>query len=194
MPSVSGWALQPTTWSEFGPRVRVPFLCLGVGPSFATIVDQVCADTRAIGFYALGVGLGFATHRPSSSTRSRKSFLCARCRARLCNAVGFSRLPQKVSMPSVSGWALQRRLLIPMVKAASEEFLCPRCRAGLATQGVPAAIRQVSRFLCPRCRAGLATDAPEGVCDLQFCRLLRQPSRRGGTRRPHLRTSRAASR
>src|SRR5271166_5018843 len=67
------------------------FYALGIGLGFATdgsCVLAVHGDPTG-GFYALGIGLSFATDGPN----------------------GQGVLPRAVSMPSVSGWALQHRTL-----------------------------------------------------------------------------------
>ena len=112
------------------------------------------------GFYALGVGRGFATgflcRRASDHPRL---FLCPRCRAGVCDhqlvphgtpfkvsfyALGVGRgfatlLPVStrrpatatVSMPSVSGGGLRLLRSKLSVTPQTRSFLCPRCRAGV---------------------------------------------------------------
>ena len=65
MPSVSGWALRP--------------------------VIQAMRSWGLEGFYALGIGLGFATYRNLHELQALGiSFLCPRYRAGLCDALYFS--------------------------------------------------------------------------------------------------------
>ena|SRR5271157_5006602 len=111
MPSVSGWALRHAA------RPATP--------------------ARTARFYALGIGLGFATIDSLPGQHGPFLFLCPRYRAGLCDinvrvrrvihkrgfyalgiGLGFAtglrvhlpaaHLPRLVSMPSVSGWALRR--------------------------------------------------------------------------------------
>src|ERR1022692_4648825 len=130
-------------------------------------------------FYALDVGRGFAT--TGSGERSAGStFLCPRCRAGLCDnrfwrAVGWV----NVSMPSMSGGALRRRIL-PLEPAATVRFYALDVGRGFATQHLRHREQYAQPFLCPRCRAGL--------CDNRFWRAVgwvnvSMPSMSGGALR-----------
>ena len=103
------------------------------GSGFPADRPAPATATTGPGFYALDVGLGFASRSATSSSASPASrwFLCPRCRAGACKRhPAVVRVRRHcVSMPSVSGWGLQgshRSLL-----AAGQTFLCPRCRAGV---------------------------------------------------------------
>ncbi len=161
MPSVSGWGLRPPHsagydyfWIGFlCPRcragvcdhgeqlieVRPPtcFYALGVGLGFATIV--VGSASAATGFYALGVGLGFATNVIAIGA-------VLFCFYALGVGLGFATVGLGIGIPTYSAY----------------RFLCPRCRAGVCDTGAPATPRCRRRFLCPRCRAG--------VCDYTWTR------------------------
>ena len=86
-------------------------------------------------FYALGIGLAFATALALAHAAPRhRPFLCPRYRAGLCDATSCSSGPAAdVSMPSVSGWPL--RPFTPWRRWRSASFLCPRYRAGLCDSG-----------------------------------------------------------
>jgi hypothetical protein len=135
MPSVSGWALQ--------------------GPEPDTAEDPAHGD-----FYALGVGLGFATPEQPGKCHPGPpdvSMPSVSGGALQPSETG-SRCPPAVSMPSMSGGALQRADGgEPAAGDAAGAFLCPRCRAGLCNHRPAPASSSVARctFLCPRCRAGL---------------------------------------
>ena len=156
MPSMSGWALQRLSMNrreiDFGlflcPRCRA-VLCNGhvrMASDLHGVVSMpsmsgwALQHTRASrirlgesGFYALDVGLGFATWLMNGETKAQILFLCPRCRAGLCNLMS---------------WLIWLGVDI--------EFLCPRCRAGLCNKPiVPSVMGTASKFLCPRCRAGL---------------------------------------
>src|ERR1022692_3706197 len=97
--------------------------------------QQVLASGR-LGqrFYALDVGRGFATANSTAGTGGYSTFLCPRCRAGLCDnrfwrAVGWV----NVSMPSMSGGALRRRIL-PLEPAATVRFYALDVGRGFATQ------------------------------------------------------------
>ena len=156
MPSVSGRALQVAEGFEV-KAIVFGFLCPGIGLGFASSFGTTARPWH-FGFYALGVGLGFAREhgvyityaqhqsfyalgvglgfaRAASSERVLcPGFLCPRCRAGLCKPTRLLpkplQRPQQVSMPSVSGWALQG-CDRDMARLRRRKFLCPRCRAGL---------------------------------------------------------------
>ena len=70
-----------------------------------------------------------------------------------------------VFMPSVSGWALRRRVATAI--PVNPVFLCPRFRAGLCDRHRYSGCSCVQPFLCPRFRAGLCDVS---ACDQRLCR------------------------
>jgi hypothetical protein len=172
MLSMSGWALQPRT-TRCRPAAT-GFLCPRCRAGLCNMPEMIYLQES--GFYALDVGLGFATAMLFVGSASA-AFLCPRCRAGLCNGC-FRRdvldFLRSVSMPSMSGWALQRVTAIasPQVHH-SQEFLCPRCRAGLCNMSDCSWCGCANRFLCPRCRAGLcnliAADAATTTDSMFLC-------------------------
>ena len=120
------------SWARCQMRVSMPSVSGGLCDDTSRPSDGSTADS---GFYALGVGLGFATVRIIRLTCAAAAFLCPRCRAGLCDwsgtctsrgmsirfyalgvGLGFATSPKlnyfcpcfSVSMPSVSGWALRQ--------------------------------------------------------------------------------------
>jgi hypothetical protein len=80
---VTGLDLQANDLQEAESWTATSFYALVVGLGFASSIREISASSS--GFYALGIGLGFATR-----TRARHQLV-----------------PAGVSMPSVSGWALR---------------------------------------------------------------------------------------
>jgi hypothetical protein len=128
------------------------------------------------GFYALDVGLGFAS---GSSSRSGPG-VSGRFYA-LDVGLGFASLLWvnpggcdgccSVSMPSMSGWALQAGWQTQLQVPWEVSFYALDVGLGFARQGLhgrrhPDGLRQ---FLCPRCRAGLCKRCPlEGLLTCAF--------------------------
>src|SRR5690242_17370717 len=103
MPSVSGWGLRHAAHAPRAPRATPErFYALGIGLGFATRREP--RSTRVThGFYALGIGLGFATIHELFRVVRLRWFLCPRYRAGVCDAavVPSGRTANaSVSMPS----------------------------------------------------------------------------------------------
>ena len=60
MPSVSGWPLRPLG-TNIHKYIDESFYALGIGLAFATLLLEHDGAIRTVGFYALGIGLAFAT-------------------------------------------------------------------------------------------------------------------------------------
>jgi hypothetical protein len=140
------------------------------------------ADRQGQRFYALGVGLDFATHDFCAYPVLFGRFLCPRCRAGLCDFAikwrpvdvaeflcprcraglcdgsdsGGRQAHGCVSMPSVSGWALRRPSRLGSLRHA--EVSMPSV-SGWALRRMPLADAYDLRVWCPlrhpRRRAGL---------------------------------------
>ena len=80
---MSGWALQPAT--AVTAFILFCFYALDVGLGFATAGKFMITWASYVGFYALDVGLGFATLSSAITSWSKWPFLCPRCRAGLCD-------------------------------------------------------------------------------------------------------------
>jgi hypothetical protein len=112
MPSVSGWSLRPTRYSR-SPARSSRFLCLRFRAELCDFDAPASVLFVLKGFYALGFGLGFAT-TPSSWCRTRLQscgFYALGFRAGLGDRrgvhLGRPGDQLRVSMSSVSGWALR---------------------------------------------------------------------------------------
>ena len=111
-------------------------------------------------FYALGIGLGFATWLFYPAVFSVVEFLCPRYRAGLCD------VPMVITFRRSSFYALDIGLgfatsgCTTRWSARSKRFLCPRYRAGLCDGTLLHNLdTHMLLFLCPRYRAGLCDHA-----------------------------------
>ena len=131
MPSVSGWALQLAQGASAEGQIR-SFLCPRCRAGLCNYL-AVCVDRITDGFYALGVGLGFAMGNAMAAYRPAQ-FLCPRCRAGLCNAS-----------------SARRGMHLGVL------FLCPRCRAGLCDHSNGGALAAIVGFYALGVGLGFAT-------------------------------------
>ena len=144
MPSVSGWALRP--------------------------VIQAMRSWGLEGFYALGIGLGFATYRNLHELQALGiSFLCPRYRAGLCDEALLVYQHELVApgfMPSVSGWALRPEVTVKHCR--DRDGVSMPSVSGWALRHYEVRRRVlVAKFLCPRYRAGL--------CDALYFSIVDRP-------------------
>jgi len=138
-----------------GQALACRFYALGVGLGFATRSWPTSRASRSSRFYALGVGLGFATSSACACASSPAGFYALGVGLGFATAsfCGLRLLLDRVSMPSVSGWGLRPRRAAYR-GSPPDVFLCPRCRAGVCDDSSWLGKRGHG-FLCPRCRAGV---------------------------------------
>jgi hypothetical protein len=133
MPSVSGWGLRLEQMAGDAARASSEFLCPRYRAGDCDPSTRASPSLSCSCFYALGIGLGFATlggsndatnlwpflcprYRAGAATNVHPvilklyEFLCPRHRAGVCDHLP---LPDRgdqrdVSMPSVSGWGLRQ--------------------------------------------------------------------------------------
>jgi len=110
MPSTSGWGLRRGSFL-FSRLDDMCFYALDVGLGFATLLEAQL-DLCPLGFYALDVGLGFATCWASWSSSSPT---------------------RAVSMPSTSGWGMRR--YEPQLPGENPRFYALDVGLGFATEG-----------------------------------------------------------
>ena len=184
MPSVSGWALRLMSAATFDsnrrmflcPRYRAglcdvtiahtynnPILASFLCPRYrAGLCDCTSTWTSSLSgsagsFYALGIGLGFATYSPSERFEQDAQivFLCPRYRAGLCDLR--SRLCGSTSSFYALGIGLgfvTRILPGRQRPALAGSFYALGIGLGFATPRGRLACLASLRFLCPRSRAG----------------------------------------
>jgi hypothetical protein len=166
MPSVSGWALRLPGGIGFELRPeRYPdtgFYALGIGLGFATM-SRAKRSTSAR-FYALGIGLGFATNGSLiSSAVHQKGFYALGIGLGFATGVGIVVLwvaHVYVSMPSVSGWALRlHRLTSPRYVDGNVSMPSVSGWALRPTGQIRGVPRALQRFYALGIGLGFATDA-----------------------------------